>query len=228
MQNLPTSQLCSLFDPYLQSGPKDRPDFSSWNDDFKNIFQSVVDSGSNQEGTWEIRQDQSDSWQDLNNHVQDENHLDDELTREEFAAVKEVLEKNGFPPEKINDLETRMESQGLTWRELKSDLGMSEEFEQFMAMVKDIAGSSRGKDLDFLQQSMSEEEFEAVKQILLDHGFSAERIQDLEKKFQKDGFTWDELIAKLDLGQLSEKIELNASDKTELLSFFAALGFNSS
>lgn len=227
MQNLPTSQLFSLFDPYLQSGPKDRPDFSSWNDDFKNIFQNVVDSGNNQEGTWGIRENQNYTPQDQDGHVASQIHLDDEMNREEFAAVKDVLEQNGFPPENIAKLEARFESEGLTWRELKNELSMSDEFEQFVALIKNSIQGTNDKGLEFLQHDLSKEDFEAVKQVLLDHGFNAEQIQNLEKKFQKDGFTWDELIAHLDLGQLSKKVELNAGDKTELMSFFAALGFNS-
>ena len=261
MQNLPTNSLLSMFDSYVQAGPVDRPDFGSWNEEFKNIFRDVVDSGRNESSGWEIKQPRDNSRHEVNNHasndqpVRDVNRhtqtgtrLDDPMTREEFAAVREVLDKNGYPPEKISRLEKRFESEGLTWKELKSELAMSDEFGVFMALIlstldrlspdnlkqgmskEELAALNKfiqENGLDVLKQSMSKEDFEAVKKLLLEHGLSADQIKNLEAAFEKDGLTWQELIARLNLEGLSPEIKLDAGDKTELLSFFASLGFSS-
>lgn len=224
MQKFPTLDLFSGFDPNYKFCLGSSTVSDSWTEEFKSIFQDAVSTGSQGQSGWSVVQDWNKHGRQTMNRQNDHCLHHEPITREEFAAVRQVLDKNGYPPEKITELEKKLESKGLTWGELKAELGMSDEFENFRLMV--ISEMHAGKDQFYLQQNMSKEDFQAIKKVLQEHGVSSSQIESLEKMVLENGLSWEQLIARLDLGPLSRNAAVGDNDKTKIMGFLGALGFN--
>ncbi|WP_045214751.1 flagellar hook-length control protein FliK [Desulfonatronovibrio magnus] len=283
MQNFPTNNLFSMFDPYLEAGPRDRPDFGTWNEDFKNIFEQAVHTPPREQIQDNQNNRPADSKVRAPERIQDNSQSQNkQLTEEEFAAVRDVLEENGYPPEKIEKLEARYEKDGLTWNELKQELGMGDEFDTFKSLVRfNIHGSeyynktkrlsekeflslkqhllengysqdlisklqdkfdqhglsweevskhlqsSKNDMSEMLSDKLSKDDFQALKKLLVEHGFDGEQIKALEERYSQGDLKWSDVLSMLELEGLSKNIKLSPGEKTDLLSVFSAMGFNS-
>ncbi|MFW5731246.1 MAG: flagellar hook-length control protein FliK [Desulfonatronovibrionaceae bacterium] len=267
-----------MFEPYLEKGRNRSFDFEALNNDFKDIFRDLLDqrdlyrSSADQQNhslsDWNSdSRENTDNIQDAVNSLEQagrenyETHsdsssqssqdvLDQDMTRDEFAQVKEVLEKNDFSEEKIESLEKRFEEDGLTWEELGQELGIEEGMVRFKELIqKQVSAESKSEiedeknikqgeidkiqsflednGFDFLNREISEKDFKDIKKLLLGNGFSQEEVKALQEKFDKDGLTWKDLLAELKLDKVFPGADLDVQDKQNLLDFFTSMGFNS-
>ncbi|RQD78957.1 MAG: hypothetical protein D5S03_01180, partial [Desulfonatronospira sp. MSAO_Bac3] len=167
-----------------------------FNDGFRDVFQDALQSPQNNKSPLP-----SDY-----NPLPDagEGRHEQELSREEFAGVKDFLRQQGVSEQEIKNLEESFNESGLTWSELGDELGLDQEMtEMLMQAVKNASreGDSRKYESAGLRldQKISEEDMDAVKTMLREQGISEQKIQKLKDSFQESGLTWSELGDELGL-----------------------------
>ena len=82
------------------------------------------------------------------------------------------------------------------------------------------------KNGDFLDETVTQEDFAALKDALHEQGLSKDKIDELEESIEKGELSWKQLLSKIEsFGDGSGKIELAAGDAERIQSFLRELGF---
>ncbi|WP_028574716.1 flagellar hook-length control protein FliK [Desulfonatronovibrio hydrogenovorans] len=122
MQNFPTTDPLSGAAGFFDTGPRKSSGHGTWTDDFKSVFKGAVESGQDDQSPRSAGAKQSSLDKNRNSRTGQSQFKDDDLSREDFAAVKKVLRDHGVSAGEIKELEKRFEKSGLTWKELLSAL----------------------------------------------------------------------------------------------------------
>ncbi|WP_287042426.1 hypothetical protein, partial [Desulfonatronospira sp. MSAO_Bac3] len=196
MQNFPLMDISQSSGDLLPGMNSSRFGGGEFNDGFRDVFQDALQSPQNNKSPLP-----SDY-----NPLPDagEGRHEQELSREEFAGVKDFLRQQGVSEQEIKNLEESFNESGLTWSELGDELGLDQEMtEMLMQAVKNASreGDSRKYESAGLRldQKISEEDMDAVKTMLREQGISEQKIQKLKDSFQESGLTWSELGDELGL-----------------------------
>ena len=218
MQNLPTMNLpMSGSGALADMGAGKSSGAGEWTQQFKSVFEDAV-RAADKNGS--VRGSGRGGESSVLGSRQDE------LTRQDFAAVREYLREQGVDPGKIQDLQDSFQSGGLTWDDLISKLQDLDQ--KFAARLSSMFKGGEDQALNFqLEDELTREEFSHLEKFLREQGVGADELESLKQKLETSGLTWEDLITRLDLFQGGSTQNLDSQQKQDLLGFFAQLGFNS-
>ena len=223
MQNFPLMDISQSSGDLLPGMNSSRFGGGEFNDGFRDVFQDALQSPQNNKSPLP-----SDY-----NPLPDagEGRHEQELSREEFAGVKDFLRQQGVSEQEIKNLEESFNESGLTWSELGDELGLDREMtEMLMQAVKQEAGSSEelmsGEMDGMWDEKITPEELEAIKEMLLEQGIDSSELQKLQEKVENSELSWRELVSRLDMADSHPPMELSSGQRQDLSRFLSELGFN--
>lgn len=199
MQNFPLLDTSSGSSSFFDVNSGSKSGHGAWTEDFANVFKDVVNTDHSSPKPEKAREMTAASKETRNkDRATEQDFLDEKMTEEDFARLKQILKKHGVSEKDIQKLQEKFEASGLTWKELISSL--------------DFAGLDQAI-------SLSANDKQEIMSFLSELGFNSQEVKELlsDLKAGRLGQAWEKISLRMESLPDNARFSLSQNQVESLL-----------